>query len=749
MLQTCRHCGDKSFGKSFCCSGCEFAYKLIHESGLEHFYKQAQGSKPEAFSGLDLFSHSDFLKENTWLNEESEREGFFRIEGLRCPACIWLVERLPQLEAFCLEARVFYSDSKLFLRWRDSPEALFKIAKLLARLGYPIKGPDEKPSFERSEWIRLGVTAFSSIATMHLGLFFLGGHFNSMAAGDARVLGWFSALLAAPAIFYGGWPFVKNTWAALLRGLLHPDVLVAVGILFGYFYSCYLTLRGEVTAYFDSMTMVVFFLLSGKMLLRHWSKHQLKKGFISARRRRGDSYETIPAGSLEVGDIICIESGESVPVDAELLSDSAQMDFSSVTGESLPRFVQYSERLPQYAINLGKAVEVRVSARFSDSSASLALERISQSEEDRTRSGLIQVFSVAVLLMAGITAFLPIHNSAFKAVAILIVSCPCALLLAEPLGLGYLRQWCLGQGIALIRSVRVWNVLKAKRIYFDKTGTLTEGRMEVLQAPEVNQENRESFGVLFSMLKTSLHPVAQSIRKLIASFDLPVLQLESLKEIPGYGLRAEFDGRHYELRAVKSLEGPSSEFISGKDRIALFECRDPFRKEIEHLFQKLKSQGFVIEVLSGDASKQCEQLKELYSPYLDRVESNLSPDEKSRRIQSESIYIGDGLNDFSALHRAGFGIGLQGSAESQFGSADAYLLKPNLLLIPYFISTVRAAWRRLKLNYIISLVYNILAISLIFAGAIGPVLCAIFMPLSSVSVMLIARWPYKKLLLAE
>jgi|GEM_PF-5989728 len=746
VQKECKHCGLASGSNSFCCSGCEAAWSLIHEHGLDSFYEHREKISPQikssTFDIFEAYEHPDFLDQNT-KKRGDERSATFKIGNLYCAACIWLLEKLPKIVPECREARVDFGRGKIFLRWEDRPKNLQKILKTVGKLGYSIsfqEDDEDQKVFSKKEWLRLGITAALALPVMHLGLYFISAWRDPMASEFSKGLGWISALLALPVVVYGAAPFFKTSFAALKFRRLHADLLVCVAIVVAYVYSLVQSFQGGIEVYYDSLCLLILLLLAGRMLVRYSSQRLSKPKEIFACRIERQKKVWIPAKSLKTGDRVFVPAAEILPTRLRLNSSEAWIDQSLLTGESIPvRFVEGQE-LPEAAKNLGHAFEAEVIGRED------VLRQIEEADQSVVLdvSHLWEQIFVAFILIFSAGTFL--WGGVERTVAILIVACPCALALSRPLVWSALSRQFFRSGLAIFRLDRVMNWPQIKAIAFDKTGTLTKGLAVVTKMhwqKELSQEDKtEALSVLYRMACQSSHPLSRAVALYLAEQNKRDVNLEDFHEILGTGLEAHALDAFWKLSAPANFsekESLACRFLKKDQELIQFSFYDPVRKEAARVLSELQSMGHPLLLYSGDRRQSVEAFQKKLSIHFDQISSEMKPQDKANAMSSNIAMVGDGLNDAYAMKQSGSSIGMIGSFQSNLESADAYLLKKDLTLIPKLILGTKKARRVIHQNYLISFFYNVLCIVLVLGGWIGPVICAIFMPLSSLSVILMSN----------
>lgn len=735
MSKLCLHCQEPSPHSDFCCIGCQGAYALIQGAGLEAVYTQAhrQFQKPSENSQhrFEIFDHSEFLRERTTLHNDLRR-GTFAIEGLMCAACVWLLEQLPKIHAGVLESRIDFGRSVIHLTWKDSPEGLSQIAKVISRLGYGLSSDlidIESSRIPRIEWIRFGIAGASAAGSMHIGFILIGSGGTEMDSHSAQWVGLFSGLVALPALTFSAVPFFRNFWAGLKLKMLSTDSLVVASLLWGSAISLTNALRGHVESYFDALSMIIFLLLGGRILIRLATDRATRRPIWFARK----DGQVIPASSLKLQENYELKANEICPCDAILASDSAWVDLSAVTGENLPIQVFRGQKLPQGAQAISPLI-FTATETHSNSWLEKQISNLRVSEAPQTPKPFETIFSLSILALALLVFFCTVTESLPKAIAILIVTCPCALQLSVPLALAAFRTESFRRGVSVLRPEKLLHFRPQSRIAFDKTGTLTQPQVisQTLGSQDVGFLN----SVAFELALRSDHPVSKAIVAECFSSPRSKIELREIQEVAGEGMRGICENQRVSLRRSLDSAQMSSSLFIGESEVLRFNLSESLRPEAKECLRDLKqNQNFQTWVLSGDRKESLVEFARKTAGLIDRVEGELSPAQKAERLSPGDIFVGDGLNDALGMKAAGLSIGFAGSAEANLRVADVYLMKKDLRLIPAFVEALKKTQSTVNLNYTVSILYNVICIGLVLQGFLGPVLCAIFMPLSSLSVL--------------
>jgi P-type E1-E2 ATPase len=745
--------------KRFCCRGCLSVFELLQSSGLSAYYSLT--SREESSKSLQdynpelKFSHFD---------ETCETERSFYLEGVHCLACLWLIESSEKhVEGVC-SVRLNMSKSQVTVKL--GPGGRFsEVASWFNRLGYfphllkETSDGNELLKKENHQMLkRIGVAAFSAGNIMILAISVYSG------AQDAffRAFSWLSALLYTPSFLYSAWPFYRNAYFKLREGQLALDVPISVILIFSSLVSYWAVYTGADYFYFDSLSAFTLLLLSARYFLRrvqqrHSATQNVRSLFESAEclRLTGGRFERTNVAMLKRGDRLLILAGESVPLDLQLESAQAYVNTALITGEPLPKLFQRGDTIPAGAIVSAGAVEGQALRELEDCELGAILESVERSwlkngEEtefsDRLANYLMFsafVLSTLLLIYFGLQGKWIVGLE--RAMAVLIVTCPCALGLGVPLilirGLKNLfkRQIVVRNGAVLSRIARV------KNVFLDKTGTLTQGRFSVVAVHgEINDALASK---IYAIEKNSLHPAASSLCRYLADhFTLDAsLEARNVKEELGSGITALFAGEEWKIMKSSASDFDVDVFRGGQ-KLLSFRMDDPVRGESLQVLNSLREKGKKVFMLTGDHRRKALVAGRELGFEPEDVIADQVPASKAEmiRISPRSLMVGDGYNDAVAFNEATVGVALGRKVDLQLKNADVFIPSGELRDLLALFEEADATQRRLLRNAALSLSYNTLAIMGAVLGFITPLAAAILMPLSSLTVLASSVWKDKK-----
>ncbi len=763
----CRHCGTGFAGsereEEFCCSGCRFVYHLLHKRGLEDFYQYGQTRAPV---GPGVFHERswDWLRT---LQEKAEQESkdantaglVLQVQGISCAGCVWLLEAVFADQPGAVGCRVDSAAGTMHLRWTPEACDLVGYAVDVQRFGY-LLGP---PGMNRTEQPlrplvrRMGVCAALALNAMIFAL----PRYLGMDPGDqlAELFDLIGFLLATGSIVVGGPIFFRRAWAALLRGDLHIDLPISLGLIFAYGGSVLAWRAGDHSfAYFDFVSIFTFLMLVGR-LLQERAVESNRRRLLDLRLTPGKVHilrngleAEFPAEELMVGERFSVARNGLVPVRARLAGSKGQFALNWITGEPAPREFPAGAPVPAGARNLGP-----------DRLDFLALESWPESQlckllafdtvQPWRNSGLQRIIRIYLfcVLLAGAAGFLVWGLagagwiSAWQVlISVLVVSCPCAIGVALPLLDDVTAARLQSFGI-YVRESTLWHRLRrVKNVLLDKTGTLTLEHLALSNPESIGSLDTNEKQRLLQLVENSLHPVAACLREqlLAAGVELPSSPSSGgVREIIGQGLVLEEPGGIWRVGrssfALASGDSSQSGTVFSKDgrELAVFGFREELRPGAVEQMQSMVRNGLELWLLSGDSPDRVRAMAEKLGLSADAGLGGLTPDDKARLVRerwyNDSLFLGDGANDSLAFDAAlcrGTPAVENGLLEQK---ADFYVLGRSLKGLGELF---RAAGRHTLATtavFAFAITYNACAVSASLLGFMNPLVAAIIMPLSS------------------
>ncbi len=800
-VQPCAHCGlpvpeslRAGRGPSFCCRGCAGAWELLHGAGLERFYelraREGAVGVPARGGGraYDEMDDPAFLREHgTPLGSGRWRLTFY-LEGVHCAACVWLVERVCLRHEGVREVELHLGRSRLHVVLEPERTRVSALARTLASLGYSPHpaGSDRAEAARRREdrrlLMRLGVAGASAGNAMGVAFALYGGLFHEMDPLYRSFFQWAGMVAALPAVLYSAREFYRGAWGALRRGLLHMDLPISLGIWGGFLGGLVNTLRGEGHAYFESVSMLVFLLLLARWVQHRQSRRAtdvaaLLRAMTPSRVRRvvEDRLEYVPSAALRPGDLIELREGERAPADGRIEWGEGALDRSVLSGESLPVSASPGVEVHAGAVCVAGVLRVRVERVGERTRMGRLLQQVAEagarkSEVVRFVDALSGWFVGGTLLGAFVTLLFwwPFGPSmAFdRAVALVVVACPCALGLATPLAVAVALGRAAREGTLVKGGEALEALASARVVAFDKTGTLTTGTLRVVDSVG----DPTAWRAAAHLERHFRHPVARAIvqwQASRASGPAPLVQVHRPRRV-GACVEAEVDGRIMRLGAPQAvcegldLEGeawpaPVMELMArarasgravqvllwGNRVMGAVALADTLRADAREAVERARRMGWEVWVVSGDAPQAVRQVAEALNVPAERALGGQTPEQKvawvramRARGRGPVVMVGDGLNDAAALAEADAGIAVRGGAEASLEAADAFLRGEGVFGVVRLGALARVTRRVVRRNLVLSLLYNLAAAAAAFAGWVDPLVAAVLMPISSLSVTL-------------
>jgi P-type Cu+ transporter len=776
----CYHCGDTCSDqhihleeKVFCCAGCKAVYEILNKSDLCTYYdlndKPGQSLKAQIRKDKYAFLDSEEVKRQLiQFSDAQTSQVTFYLPQMHCSSCLWLLENIHQLNEGIVSSRVNFSKKEAFIIFHHQETSLREVVETLTSIGYEphisLNNLQERDTagLDRTRWYKIGVAgfAFSNIMMLSLPEYFSkGGDLQHEIALAFQI---FILILSVPVIFYSASEFFVTAWAGLRNRYLNIDAPVALALIITYGRSLYEVFSGTGTGYFDSMSGIVFFMLVGRWLQdRTYQAISFDRDFksffpIAVNVVQEGQITPTTVDKLQVDDIIQVYSKEIIPADAILSKGRAEIDYSFVSGESLPVHVQPGEMVYAGGRQLGGMLEMIVVKGVSQSYlTNLWNKEVFRNEKpsDHTVIDTISTYFTyivfAIGLIAGTYWYLQGESRLMwnAITTILIVACPCALLLASNFTNGNILR-ILSLNKFYLRSPDVIEDLaKVKHIVFDKTGTLTENRKIKITYSGSLLSNDDLRRKISSLVKHSNHPASKAIHDFLAAKgELPV---EHFKLSEGKGIEGWVDDQHVKVGSPAFVgvqeEGRAGSVvmvqIDGKV-VGKFILSNIYRFGIFDLLQSLKSK-FGLSVISGDNDAELSTMQTVLGKE-STILFDQKPEDKLRYVQHlqenlglDVMMIGDGLNDAGALRQSQVGVAVTDSNNTFTPSSDGIIDASRLSSLEKFIEYAKDGRRIILFSFVISILYNIIGLFFAVQGILSPVIAAILMPSSSITIILL------------
>lgn len=775
-------CGERPFakdGKAFCCQGCLTVHELLVDNGLDGFYgfNGAAGIRVETPARPGQFDYLDDPAVRQRLVDFSDgriSRVTLEIPAIHCIACVWLLENLFRLNTGILRSEVNFLKKEVAVTFEPARLPFSQLVALLASLGYEpaLKLADledrKRDSTSQRLWMQVGVAgfAFGNVMLFSLPVYFGLDGFSGPAF--QKVFGYLSLLFALPVLIYSAADYWRSAWSSVRLRMLTIEVPIAAGVAALAAQSAYEVVSGRGPGYFDSLTGLLLFLLCGKLFQRK-TYDRLRfdldyKSFfpLSVSRKTGRTETQVALSDLNVGDRLVIRNGELIPADARLVEGPAVIDYSFVTGESEPVEKAAGDHVYAGGRQMGGAIEIEMVKPVSQSYlTSLWNQEAFRKKKGELLKTLTNTYSqrftknvLAIALGAAVFwAFVSPDLSVKAFTSVLIVACPCALALAAPFALGTAQRILACRKVFLKNAHVLETLAQVDTVVFDKTGTLTAtgvGSVNWQGAPLGEAEERW----LYSMTRHSTHPHAVRIGEAVARQHFPD-PVRAFLETPGCGMEGSVAGHEIWMGsaawlasrqvAVPHFPGVQGSVvhvaINGRYR-GCFDLANALRPDTSQLINGLAAQ-YKLALLSGDNEKERERFSALFGGRAD-LRFNQSPLNKLgfiRELQTSGktvMMVGDGLNDAGALQQSDVGVAVVEDIHAFSPASDAIVASRMVPRLHDVLRFSKLAVRVVRLGIVISGIYNVIGISIAAAGLLSPVVCAILMPLSSVTVVVVA-----------
>lgn len=776
---TCYHCGENCdehihiAEKAFCCDGCKMVYEILNENDLCKYYDitKAPGiqAKGKFIKGKYAYLDDDQVRQKLIsFSNGTESRVSFHLPQMHCSSCIWLLENLHRINSPIIRSQVNFPKKEISILYNEKEISLRKIVELLDFIGYEpqIHLSDleaKKPvAFNHKQIYKIGIAGFCFANIMMLSL---PEYFSDGIIHEKGLKNYFSYIilfLSLPVFFYSASEFFVSAWKGFQSRFLNIDAPIALAILITFVRSVYEIVSGTGAGYMDSMSGIVFFMLLGRYFQnRTYDTLSFERDYrsyfpVSVILVKNEQQTVIPVSNIKVGDRICIRNNELIPADSILFKGDANIDYSFVTGESVAVQKVLGEVIYAGGKQIGTAIELEVIKEVSQSYLTQLWNNDTFKKKEDDSSSFIHTvskyFTITLFALALGGFLFWAQNDLTRAMnaltSVLIVACPCALLLSSTFTNGNILRIFGRNKFYLKNSNAIEKLKNIDTLVFDKTGTITQNNGSI-----VKYEGRKlmpyNSQLLRSLVMQSTHPLSKSIFKYL-EYSKP-LEVKNYHEYSGKGIKANVNGVVIKLGSSDFIFGKNhghenehnSSFVFlniGDIHYGHFAIRNKYRKGLNELVRALEK-NYTLSVLSGDNDAEKETLRTIFNNKT-TLKFQQSPTDKLtyiKTLQSKKhkvAMIGDGLNDAGALKQSDIGISVSDDLNNFSPACDAILDGSRFNDLKTFIEFAKASHNIIIGSFILSLIYNVIGLWFAVSGTLSPVVAAILMPVSSISIVL-------------
>ena len=775
-INSCFHCGldvvkeDQIVfdEKIFCCNGCKTVYEIFSLNDMTCYYdfEKSPGATPLDIAGkYDFLDNESIVAKLLEFQEDKTAIVSLSIPHIHCSSCIWILENLQKLQKGISISQVNFPEKKVRITYNPELVSLKTIVHLLSSIGYePYISLENyetgKNNVDRSLTYKLGLAffCFGNIMLLSFPEYFEVKEF--WLDTYKPFFRWLIFALSLPSFLYSASGYYVSAYKSIKSGMLNIDIPIALGIIIFFIRSTFDIVMDYGSGFFDSLTGLIFFMLLGKMFqIKTYSFLSFERDFksyfpIAITRINTDfSEESVPIYDIEKGNRLLIRNQELIPVDGILISEKAEIDYSFVTGEAIPITKKSGDKVFAGGKQIGKVIEMEVLHSVSQSyltqlwSNDVFQKNVEQKHKSITDK-ISHYFTPILLLIAfagfGYWIFID-ANIAFNVfTAVLIVACPCALALTAPFTMGNVLRILGKKKFYLKNALVIEQLAKVDTIVFDKTGTITTNKKSNISF-EGTQLSEDNLMILKNVLRASNHPLSRMLYDFLP--ECKRLKIIDFEEITGKGIQANIDGIQVRVGSadfVGKNEDNTIQQTSVHIKINEVYCgkyifNNQYREGLVKLFKEL-SQTYQIKVLSGDNEGERTSLESILPKNTELI-FNQKPEQKLefiKKLQQKGqnvMMVGDGLNDAGALAQSNIGISISENVNVFSPACDAILDASEFEKLNYFLKLSKKSITTIKMSFALSILYNIVGLSFAITGNLLPLVAAIIMPLSTVTIV--------------
>lgn len=775
-IGNCFHCGNEIVKKeeiifdekSFCCNGCKTVYEIFSQNDLSCYYdfQAAPGATPLDINGkYDFLDNEEIVTKLLEFQEDTTAIVSLYIPHIHCSSCIWILENLQKLQSGINTSQVNFPEKKVRITFNPEKTSLKRIVELLSSIGYEpyisLENFDKgKAEVDRSLIYKIGIAffCFGNIMLLSFPEYFeIEEFWINQYRGFFRML---IFILALPTFFYSASGYYVSAWKSIKSGMFNIDIPIALGIVVMFVRSTIDIVFDYGQGFFDSMAGLIFFMLLGKLFQKKTYdflsfERDYKSYFpIAITKIEPDGKESaVQVYAIEKGDRLLIRNQELIPVDGILISEKASIDYSFVTGEAVAIQKKSGDKIFAGGKQVGKVIEMEVLFSVSQSYLTqLWSNDVFQKKIDikhKTVTDKISRYFTPALLGLALFSFLYWVfidvNTAFNVfTAILIVACPCALALTAPFTLGNVLRIMGNRKLYLKNATVIEQLAKVDTLVFDKTGTITTNKKTSITYEGAEFTSSE-LKLLKNTLRGSNHPLSRRLYDFIPKQDK--IEPTEFEELIGKGIFAKFEENSVKLGSSQFLEH-MSENTHKKTKVHVeingeykgsYIFNNQYREGLEHLFEKLATR-YELVILSGD-NEGDQKILEKMLPSKTTLVFNQKPEQKLEYIEQlqtqgrNVMMIGDGLNDAGALAQSNVGISISENVNVFSPACDGILDATQFKKINFFMNYAKNAVKTIYISFALSLLYNVIGLSFAVTGNLSPLVAAIIMPLSTITIV--------------
>lgn len=775
-MQYCFHCGldiikeEKIIfdEKNFCCNGCKTVYEIFSLNDMSCYYdfEKSPGATPQDIKGkYDFLDNESIVLKLLEFQEDKTAIISLSIPHIHCSSCIWILENLQRLQKGISASQVNFPEKKVRITYNPEIVSLKTIVNLLSSIGYePYISLENyetgKNNVDRSLTYKLGLAffCFGNIMLLSFPEYF---EVKEYWLDNYRpFFRWLIFALSLPSFLYSASGYYVSAYKSIKSGMLNIDIPIALGIIIFFVRSTFDIIMDYGSGFFDSLTGLIFFMLLGKMFqIKTYSFLSFERDFksyfpIAITRINSDaSEESVPIYDIQKGNRLLIRNQELIPVDGILISEKAEIDYSFVTGEAIPITKKSGDKVFAGGKQVGKIIEMEVLHSVSQSYLTqLWSNDVFQKDVEQKHKSITDTISryftpiLLIIAFAGFGYWIFIDaNIAFNVfTAVLIVACPCALALTAPFTMGNVLRILGKKKFYLKNALVIEQLAKVDTIVFDKTGTITTNKKSNISY-EGKLLSDENLIIVKNVLRASNHPLSRMLYEFLP--ESKRFKINDFEEIAGKGIQASIEGNQIQIGSaafVGKSEENSIQQTSVHIKINEVYCgkyifNNKYREGLPKLFEKL-SLNYQIKVLSGDNEGERGTLESILPKGTELV-FNQKPEQKLefiKKLQLEGknvMMVGDGLNDAGALAQSNIGISISENVNVFSPACDAILDAVEFKKLDYFLKLSKKAIKTIKMSFALSLIYNVVGLSFAITGNLLPLVAAIIMPLSTVTIV--------------